>query len=230
VEIVGEAADGAAAVELIERRKPDLALLDLQMPEVDGIGVVRLLKRSSMPMIAFITAYDEYAVRAFELNAVDYLLKPVDAARLRETVSRAIDRLDRDDARAESAKNVRSAANAFEAAAAGPLRRIPVRRKNEIILVNVSDVASVIADGELLRLTTVRGAKHTISYRLKDLEARLDREEFVRLSRGTLANINAITKATPMPGGTFVLLLSNGQELQTSRFHSRLLRERLLRL
>lgn len=230
VEIVGEAADGAAAVELIERRKPDLALLDLQMPEVDGIGVVRLLKRSSMPMIAFITAYDEYAVRAFELNAVDYLLKPVDAARLRETVSRAIDRLDRDDARVESAKNVRSAANAFEAAAAGPLRRIPVRRKNEIILVNVSDVASVIADGELLRLTTVRGAKHTISYRLKDLEARLDREEFVRLSRGTLANINAITKATPMPGGTFVLLLSNGQELQTSRFHSRLLRERLLRL
>jgi two-component system LytT family response regulator len=198
------------------------------MPEVDGIGVVRLLKRGSMPMIAFVTAYDEYAVRAFELNAVDYLLKPVDAARLRETISRAIDRLDRDDARAASAKNVRSAAIAFEATT--PLRRIPVRRKNEIILVNVGDVASVIADGELLHLTTVRGLKHTIAYRLKDLEARLDREEFIRLSRGTLANINAITKATPMPGGTFVLSLSNGQELQTSRFHSRLLRERLLRL
>jgi two-component system LytT family response regulator len=102
VEVVGEAVDGAAAVELIEREKPDLALLDLQMPEVDGLGVVRLLKRGSMPMIAFVTAYDEYAVRAFELNAVDYLLKPVDAARLRETVSRAIDRLDRDDARAAS--------------------------------------------------------------------------------------------------------------------------------
>jgi two-component system, LytTR family, response regulator len=230
VEIVGEAVDGTAAVELIERVKPDLALLDLQMPEVDGIGVVRLLKRGSMPMIAFVTAYDEYAVRAFELNAVDYLLKPVEAARLRETVSRAIDRLDRDDARATSAKNVRSAARAFEATSATPLRRIPIRRKNEIILVNVSDVASVIADGELLHLTTVRGVKHTISYRLKDLEARLDRDEFIRLSRGTLANINAITKATPMPGGTFVLSLSNGQELQTSRFHSRLLRERLLRL
>jgi DNA-binding LytR/AlgR family response regulator len=230
VEIVGEAVDGTAAVELIERVKPDLALLDLQMPEVDGIGVVRLLKRSAMPMIAFVTAYDEYAVRAFELNAVDYLLKPVDAARLRETVSRALDRLDRDDARAASAKNVRSAARAFEASSSTPLRRIPIRRKNEIILVSVSDVASVIADGELLHLTTVRGAKHTISYRLKDLEARLDRDEFIRLSRGTLANINAITKATPMPGGTFVLSLSNGQELQTSRFHSRLLRERLLRL
>ncbi|MEA2338284.1 MAG: two-component system, LytTR family, response regulator [Thermoanaerobaculia bacterium] len=228
VQVVGEAADGAAAVELIEREKPDLALLDLQMPEVDGIGVVRLLKRGSMPMIAFITAYDEYAVRAFELNAVDYLLKPVDAARLRETVSRAIDRLDRDDVRATSAKNVRSAAIAFEAST--PLRRIPVRRKNEILLVNVSEVASVIADGELLHLTTVRGVKHTVAYRLKDLDARLDREEFIRLSRGTLANINEITRVTPMPGGTFVLSLSNGQELQSSRFHSRVLRERLLRL
>jgi two-component system LytT family response regulator len=228
VQVVGEAADGAAAVELIEREKPDLALLDLQMPEVDGIGVVRLLKRGSMPMIAFITAYDEYAVRAFELNAVDYLLKPVDAARLRETVSRAIDRLDRDDVRATSAKNVRSAAIAFEAST--PLRRIPVRRKNEILLVNVSEVASVIADGELLHLTTVRGVKHTVAYRLKDLEARLDREEFIRLSRGTLANINEITRVTPMPGGTFLLSLSNGQELQSSRFHSRVLRERLLRL
>lgn len=230
IEIVGEAVDGAAAVELIERVKPDLALLDLQMPEVDGIGVVRLLKRGAMPMIAFVTAYDEYAIRAFALNAVDYLLKPVDAARLRETVSRAIDRLDREDARLASAKNVRSAAIALEATTAIPLRRIPVRRKNEILLVNVSDVASVIADGELLHLTTVRGIKHTISYRLKDLEARLDADEFIRLSRGTLANISAIIKATPMPGGTFVLSLSNGQELQTSRFHSRLLRERLLRL
>ena len=98
------------------------------------------------------------------------------------------------------------------------------------MLIPVSEVASVIADGELLHLTTIRGMKHTIAYRLKDLEARLDRDEFIRLSRGTLANINAITKATPMPGGTFVLSLSNGQELQSSRFHSRLLRERLLRL
>jgi two-component system LytT family response regulator len=228
VEIVGEAVDGTSAVELIERERPDLALLDLQMPEVDGIGVVRLLKRGSIPMIAFITAYDQYAVRAFELNAVDYLLKPVDATRLRETVSRAIDRLDRDDARAASVESVRAAAKSLEAST--PLRRIPVRRRNEIVLVNVSEVASIIADGELLHLTTVRGVKHTITYRLKDLEARLDREEFVRLSRGTLANVGAITKALPMPGGTFVLSLSNGQELHSSRFHSRLLRERLLRL
>ena len=88
VELVGEAGSGAEAVELIEQLSPDLALLDLQMPEVDGMGVVRLLRRDRLPLIAFVTAYDEYAVRAFEMNAVDYLLKPVDPARLRSTVNR----------------------------------------------------------------------------------------------------------------------------------------------
>jgi two-component system LytT family response regulator len=228
VEVVGEAKDGSEAVELIERERPDLALLDLQMPEVDGLGAVRLLKRSALPMVAFVTAYDEYAVRAFELNAVDYLLKPVDAARLRETISRAIDRLDRNDLSTTSAKNLRSAAAAIEAST--PLRRVPVRRRDDIILVPVDQIASAVADGELLHLCTTRGEKHTITYRLKDLEARLDPEQFVRLSRGALVNISAIGKVTPMPGGIFRLFLTNGQQLQASRFHSRVLRERLLRL
>ncbi len=230
VEVVGEAKDGAEAVALIERHRPDLALLDLQMPEVDGLGIVRLLKRGVMPMIAFVTAYDEYAVRAFEMNAVDYLLKPIDAGRLRETVSRAIDRLDRADLKSDSARSLRSAAAAYENATSAPLRRIPVRKKDEIVLVDVDQIASVIADGELLHIMTIRGEKHTITYRLKDLEARLDPENFIRLSRGTLASIGAIAKVTPMPGGIFRLSMSNGQQLQTSRFHSRVLRDRLLRL
>src|SRR6185295_3780643 len=83
VEIVGEAQNGSEAVEMIEREKPDLALLDVQMPEVDGLGVVRLLRNNMTPLIGFVTAYDAYAVRAFAVNAVDYLLKPVDRARLR---------------------------------------------------------------------------------------------------------------------------------------------------
>jgi two-component system LytT family response regulator len=228
VDVVGEAKDGSEAVEVIERERPDLALLDLQMPEVDGLGVVRLLRRAALPMIAFVTAYDEFAVRAFEINAVDYLLKPVDAARLRETISRAIDRLDREDLRAMSASGVRTAAAALEPST--PLRRIPVRKRNGIVLVPIEQIASIVADGELLHLSTLHGEKHTISYRLKDLEARLDAEQFVRLSRGALANVAAIAKVTPMPGGVFRIWLTNGQELQSSRVHSRLLRERLLRL
>jgi two-component system LytT family response regulator len=230
VEIIGEAKDGAEAVQIIESLRPDLVLLDFQMPEVDGLGVVRLLKKSRMPMIAFVTAYDEYAVQAFELNAVDYLLKPVEPARLRETINRANDRLDRADLRAEDASNVRAAANEYERAAATPLRRVPVRRKNEIVLVPVEQIASITADGELLHIITMRGEKHTITYRLKDLEARLDPGAFVRLSRGTLANVSMITTITPMPGGTYRVAMSNGQQLHSSRQHSRLLRERLLRL
>src|SRR5437763_16539763 len=134
VEIVGEAVDGASAVELIERVKPDLALLDLQMPEVDGLGVVRLLKRASMPMIAFVTAYDEYAVRAFELNAVDYLLKPVDPVRLRSTVNRAIERLERSAMRSDETARLRAAATDYAASVPTSLiRRIPVRKRDDIV-------------------------------------------------------------------------------------------------
>jgi two-component system LytT family response regulator len=234
VAVVGEAKDGAEAVELIERERPDLALLDLQMPEVDGLTVVRLLKKDVVPMVAFVTAYDQYAVRAFELNAVDYLLKPVESARLRETISRAIDRLDSADA-GSSARHIASAASMLEAVVPGlpatrPLVRIPVRKKGEIILVPTEQIASIISDGELLHLTTARGEKHTITYPLKELESRLDGERFVRLSRGIVANVGMITKVTPMPGGTYLLTLVNGQELQSSRFHSRVLRDRLLRL
>ena len=122
VTLVGEAENGAEAVEVIERTKPDLALLDLQMPEVDGLGVARLLKKNFMPLIAFVTAYDEYAVRAFELNAVDYLLKPVERSRLRETVNRAQERLDRSESLEEAAARLAAAAEDYQAAArtAGP--------------------------------------------------------------------------------------------------------------
>ena len=232
VTIVGEADSGKAAVALIERERPDLALLDLQMPELDGIGVVRMLKPQTMPLIAFVTAYDEYAVRAFEINAVDYLLKPVDKKRLRETLNRAIDRVEHAEIVAEQASRVGAAIDAYEAAASKPayLERIPVRQREEVLIVPVHQIASVVAEGELLTITTVRNEHHTITYRLKDLEARLDPAKFVRLGRGTLANVEQITKVTLMPGGLHVAILANGQKLQVSRLQSRALRERLLKL
>src|ERR1700730_1141978 len=156
---------------MIEREKPDLALLDLQMPEVDGLGVVRLLRKNMTPLIAFVTAYDEYAVRAFELNAVDYLLKPVDRGRLRDTLNRAHERLEREDLRADEVSHLRAAAADYEAATRPAyLERIPVREHNEILLLTVRQIASVIADGELLRITTANNEHYSINYRLKDLE------------------------------------------------------------
>jgi two-component system LytT family response regulator len=231
VTLVGEADNGAEAVEMIERERPDLALLDLQMPEVDGLGVARLLKKNVMPLIAFVTAYDEYAVRAFEINAVDYLLKPVERSRLRETVSRAQERLSRAELREDADARLTAAAEDYHAATRPPaLERIPVRHQDEIVILPVKDVASIIADGELLHLTTARNETYTLAYRLKDLEARLNPAHFVRLGRGTLANIEMMRRVSPMPGGTYIVTLGNGQQLNVSRSQGRILRDHLLKL
>jgi two-component system, LytTR family, response regulator len=231
VALVGEATSGKDAVALIERERPDLALLDLQMPELDGIGVVRMLKKGQVPLIAFVTAYDEYAVRAFEVNAVDYLLKPVDRARLREALNRAQERIEHAEIVAEQATRVGEAIDAYETASKPPyLERIPVRKREEVIIVPTSHIASIVAEGELLNITTIRNERHTITYRLKDLEGRLDPKRFIRLGRGTLVNVDLVTKVTAMPGGTHVASLSNGQKLQISRLQSRVVRERFLKL
>jgi two-component system LytT family response regulator len=231
VVIVAEAESGAEAVAAIERERPDLALLDLQMPELDGIGVVRMLKKETMPLIAFVTAYDEYAVRAFEINAVDYLLKPVEKTRLREALNRVQERIEHAEIVAEQVARVGDAISEYESARRLPfLERIPVRRRDEIVILPVAQIASIVAEGELLHITTVKAEKHTITYRLKDLETRLDPARFIRLGRGTLANIDLIVKVNVMPGGTHMAQLSNGQQLQVSRLQSRVLRERLLRL
>jgi two-component system LytT family response regulator len=230
VEIIGEAENGSDAVEVIERTRPDLALLDLQMPELDGLGVVRMLRKDRTPLIAFVTAHDEFAVRAFEMNAVDYVLKPVELARLRETLNRAQERLEQTEVRAQSVASVRAVAEELDARQRQPLVRIPVRKREQIILVPVEQIASIIADGELLHIYTADNDKHTITHRLKDLEIRLTTSEFIRLSRGTIVNVAMIERVMPMPGGTYVVALTNGQRLPASRIQSRALRERLLRL
>jgi DNA-binding LytR/AlgR family response regulator len=209
VDVVGEAGTGREAIDLIEAERPDLALLDLQMPEIGGLDVARLLKAGATPSIAFVTAHDDYAIQAFELNAIDYLLKPVEKERLAHTLERA------------------------RARAAGTpqyLERIPVKRKDETIILPVRQISSVVAEGELLHLTTVSNERFTISHRLHALEARLDPAKFVRLSRGSLAAVDQIQKVSPLPGGTYQVQMANGQALAVSRIQSKLLRETLLRL
>ncbi len=231
-EIVGEAENGAEAVEIIRETKPDLALLDLQMPIASGIDVVKLLKKSQMPLVAFVTAYDDYAVQAFEVNAVDYLLKPIEKSRLRETLNRARERLEQTDWQATEAAKLKAAVAVYEenAGAATSLERIPVRQRGEIILIPVSEIASIIADGELLHITNLQNKKYTINFRLKDIEARLDAKKFVRLSRGALINTETIARIAPLPGGTYLISLKNGQEISSSRFQSRMLRDKLLKI
>lgn len=231
VEVVGEAENGADAVELIKDTRPDIALLDLQMPEMSGIDVVRTLRKSQVPLVAFVTAFDNYAVQAFELNAVDYLLKPVEKQRLGETLRRAAESLEQADWRETESEKIRNAASTFEESVGSRfLARIPVRLRDTIILVPVEEIASIVADGELLHISTIDNRKYTINYRLKDLEPRLDERKFVRLSRGAIANLDMISRIAPMPGGTYQIIMKNGQEITSSRLQSKILRTKLLKL
>jgi len=157
---------------------------------------------------------------------------PSTKKRLRETVNRAFERIEHAEIVAEQSSRVVAAIDAYEAAANKPpfLERIPVRHREEVVIVPVAQIASIVAEGESLKITTVRNEHHAITFRLKDLETRLDPARFVRLGRGTLANVDLIAKVSIMPGGTHVAILRNGQKLQVSRLQSRVLRERLLKL
>ncbi len=229
VTVVGEAESGLEAVALIERTRPDLALLDFEMPELNGLQVVRSLKQH-VPLVAFVTAFDDHAVKAFELNAIDYLLKPVEPKRLRETLNRAIERAEREDLGGQGERLVTAAATYEEFTRPAFLERIPVRRREEVVLVPVAQIVSVVAEGELLHLTTQKNEKFTIAYRLKELESRLDPQQFVKLGRGILVRVEAIAKVNFMPGGSQIALLTNGQKLSISRIQSKVLKDRLLRL
>jgi two-component system LytT family response regulator len=229
VEIVGEAEGVAQALQEIERTQPQMIFLDIELGGGDGFDLLAALDKP--PVVVFVTAYAEHAVEAFAVNAVDYLLKPVDKTRLRDTINRAQERVEHAEIVAEQSSRVTDAIAAYESSSRPPyLERIPVRRRDEIIILPISQIASIVAEGELLYLSTLKNERHAITYRLKDLEARLDPARFIRLGRGTLANIDLITKVNVMPGGTHVALLSNGQKLQVSRLQSRIIRERFLRL
>ena len=229
VDVVGEAQNGQEAVELIQRERPDLALLDLQMPGFDGLSVVRALRKGHIPLIAFVTAHDQYAIQAFDIEAIDYLLKPVDGARLRKTIKRTKERLEQEEAltseveaRLESAPEETSQKQSF-------LERLPIKKKDGIIFLPVNQVASFVSDGELMYITTLRKERYTISHRLKALEARLDPRRFVRLGRGTIVNVDTISRVTNMPGGSYLITLMNTQQFRASRNQSRFLRHHILK-
>lgn len=225
VELVGEAANGLEALQMIRSESPDLVLLDLEMPELTGFQVVRSLSAEETPLIAFVTAFDDHAIKAFEVNAVDYLLKPVETVRLAQTINRAELRLSESRARNDAVGAIRKSAGAPPGA-----EFFPVKEGEEISLVRVDDIASVIAEGELLHLTTKDNSKYLVNYRLKDLESRFGEERFIRLSRGALANISMLQSVSALPGGSYLVQLSNGQRIQASRSQSKVLRNRILKL
>jgi two-component system LytT family response regulator len=207
VEVVGEAETGVAAMEQVAALEPDLVLLDIQMPGCSGIDVAACLS-SPRPHIIFCTAFDQHAVDAFELHAVDYLLKPTSRARL----GRALDKV-----RSLSASSSEPIAAIDRATRrrSGPARFL-VKKASRYVVVGEAKVLYFSSEGGLTRLVAESG-QHLMDPTLNDLEQRLDPARFSRVSRSALVNLNAVAEVHPLPGGSGEVLLKNGQRLEVSR-------------
>lgn len=227
VEIVGEAAGGREAVELVKERHPDLVLLDIQMPGVDGFEVVReLLELGDPPLVVFATAYDRYAIKAFEVNALDYLLKPIDRARLSQALDRARAALPR---RGEFARKLMALASNIRLGSSF-LPRIVVIKGQEPMIVEIEKVAMLRREGSRVLAYTSDDTYPTNYTAINDIEAQVDPAVFVRLGNDLLVNIGKIADVVPWSGGSFMMTLedSKNTEVRLTRSQAKLLRSKAL--
>ena len=225
VEIVGQAQNGLEAVDLIERLSPDLVLLDIQMPALDGFQVLQeLIAKRPLPHIVFVTAYDHYALKAFEVNAADYLLKPVDRDRLRMAVGRVKERMGATGNVDEALERLLAS---FRGTSPRHLPRLAVRREGRLVLVNTPDVVyAYISDGVIYAVTDEM--EGMTSYRtLEELESDLDPQVFWRVHRSYVVNIDRIAEIIPWFSGTYHLKMDDreGSEVPLSRAQGKRLRK-----
>jgi two-component system LytT family response regulator len=219
-----EAADGLTAVEIIKNQKPDLVFLDVQMPEMDGLSVIEAVGADRMPLTVFVTAYDHHAVRAFEANALDYLLKPFSDERLDATMARVKARMDERNLREFGRRVMRMAADT--PLGPGRLDRLVVRSRGTTRFVPVADIDWIEAAGVYVNLHI--GGKETL-YRaaLNELAARLDPMRFVRVHRSAIVNIESILHLEPIAHGEFEAVLRDGSRPRISRTFRNQLEKRL---
>lgn len=226
VEIVGEASGGDEAVRKVAELSPDLLFLDIQMPERDGFAVVReLVERGSAPLVIFITAYDQYAIRAFEINAIDYLLKPISSERLVRAVQRAREALP---ARGEFIEKLRRLTGSIRVGRKF-LQRLVVRRGVEMDLFDVQRVALILRRGEAIIACSDAGEFVTNYADLDEVEVQLDPGVFLRLGLDYIVNIRRITGLVPWTGGHYVMTLADasGTEITLTGTQAQLLKNRV---
>ena len=221
---VTEAADGEAAVESIEKKRPDLVFLDVQMPELDGLGVIDAIGAAQMPLTVFVTAYDQHAIRAFEANALDYLLKPFSDERFEATMTRVKARLDERSIGEFGQRILRMVAAA--PAAERRLDRLVVKSAGSTRFIRAIDIDWIEAAGVYVTLH-VGGKELLYRAALNDLAERLDPRRFVRVHRSAVVNIESIVQLEPMSHGEFEAVLKNGSRTRVSRTYRAQLEKRL---
>lgn len=254
VEVVNEVGSGTDAVAAIRDQRPDLVFLDVQMPDLDGFGVVSALgeQPESMPAIVFVTAYNEYAVKAFDVNAVDYVLKPFDGERFRSAFQRARTTLEQKTS-AEAGRRIKAlleevlgeqraqaamAGSAASGAAAAPVQGVPraryldrlmVKHDGRVFFVKVADVDWFEASGNYVRVHVGR-VSHLIRETMHGIEAQLDPNLFARIHRAVIVNMDRIRELQPWFAGDYIVILRDGRQLKLSRTYREALQSRMHRL
>jgi two-component system LytT family response regulator len=214
IQIVGQAADGLAAVEAIERFSPDIVFLDIEMPGLSGFGVLDSIPQDQWPAVVFTTAFEHYAIRAFEVHAVDYLLKPVNRERLAECVAR----LDGTPPRAQRAQ-------LDEARRQRKLERILVRRASKLVVISVEDVAVFESENKLVFVRTAEG-RFLLNMSMKEIEERVDPDLFCRVHKQAIIRLSLVREIHALAGGQYVAKLSDGCEVQVGRNYAHEFRSR----
>jgi len=217
---VAEARNGAEAVELVRARRPDLLLLDVQMPQMDGFGVLKALGAEQMPPVIFVTAHDKYAIQAFEVNAIDYLLKPVTRERFAQALARVRERV------SIQGLDNRHVSSLLQQLSAPPryLARVALRSAGKISFVNIEDVLYVQAAENYVQLH-LKASRHLLHVPIATLEASLDPQSFLRIHRSLIVNVRHIQELETGAHGEYIVVLKNGDRLQSSRsYHEKIKR------
>ncbi|MGH9579376.1 MAG: LytR/AlgR family response regulator transcription factor [Terriglobales bacterium] len=226
VQVAGECADGRKALAAIRKQAPDLLFLDVQMPELDGFGVLKALGAEHMPAVIFVTAYDQYALKAFDAHALDYLLKPFDRERFHRALQRARGHLKRDrtEALSEQLQSLIeylkvdpkcAALNGGNSGSATP-DRLVVKSGGRVFFLKTSEVDWVEAAGNYARLHVAKDS-HLLRETMSGLESRLDASRFLRIHRSTIVNVERIKELQPWFHGDYVVILHDGTRLTLSR-------------
>ncbi|WP_228241974.1 LytTR family DNA-binding domain-containing protein [Porphyrobacter sp. GA68] len=227
IEVIGTCANGREAIRMIKTEKPDLCFLDIQMPGFDGFSVVQGVMDIEPPLFVFVTAYEEHAIRAFEANAVNYLMKPVDEDKLADTIERVRTRLaeKRSSEEAEKLKNVLSevAPGAAEELVEQPAesadrfeKLINIKDRGQIFRVEVGSIEHIEAAGDYMCIYTGDNSL-ILRETMKDLERRLDPRKFQRVHRSTIVNLDQVRQVKPHTNGECFLVLGSGAEVKVSR-------------
>jgi two-component system LytT family response regulator len=226
VQILAECANVRQTVEAIHKHKPTLLFLDVQMPDGDGFLALERISPEEAPVVIFTTAYDEYAIRAFEANALDYLLKPFDEPRLMKSLVRAKAHL-LTISRAETACRLLDSAS-LSAKPASESERIVIKADGRIVFLNLSEIDWIEAASNYVRLH-VGASSYLIRNTLSETEAKLNPTRFVRMHRSIIVNVDRIKELSPCNSGEFIVTLTNGKELPASRNYRENLEPLLIR-